>query len=157
MIVKNTDIAELCRILHASGSTIALTNGTFDIVHAGHVRYLNEAAKLADYLIVGINSDSSVKRYKSDKRPIVPQAERLEVIDSLKAVDFAVLFNETTADALIDKVQPDIYVKGGDYTEETLPETASVKKYGGKLAFIKVVKGCSTTNIIQKVLDVYQK
>ena len=157
MIVKNTDIAELCRILHASGSTVALINGTFDIVHAGHVRYLNEAAKLADYLIVGINSDSSVKRYKSDKRPIVPQAERLEVIDSLKAVDFAVLFNETTADALIDKVQPDIYVKGGDYTEETLPETASVKKYGGKLAFIKVVEGCSTTNIIQKVLDVYQK
>lgn len=157
MIVNPQDISSLCAILHRGSKTIALTNGTFDIVHAGHVRYLNEAASLADVLIVGINSDSSVKQYKSDKRPIVPQTERLEVIDSLKAVDYAVLFDETTADALIYKVQPDIYVKGGDYTEETLPETASVKACGGRLAFIKVVEGCSTTNIIQKVLDVYAK
>ncbi len=155
MIVKNEDIAKFCEILHHSGKTIALTNGTFDIVHAGHVRYLNEAKKLADYLVLGLNSDTSVKRYKSDKRPIVPQAERAEVVDSLKAVDFVVIFNETTADDLISKVQPDIYVKGGDYTEATLPETATVKKYGGKIAFIKVVEGCSTTNIIEKVLKVY--
>lgn len=157
MIVDFKDIEMLCDVLRRSGKKIALTNGTFDIVHAGHVRYLKEAAKLADYLIVGVNSDSSVKRYKSDKRPIVPQAERLEVIDSLKPVDCAVLFEETTADALIAKVKPDVYVKGGDYTEETLPETAGVKRYGGRIAFIKVVEGCSTTNIIQKVLEVYKK
>lgn len=156
MIVKIEDIENLCAILHRSGKKIALTNGTFDLVHAGHVRYLNEAKKLADCLIVGLNSDTSVKKYKSDKRPIVPQTERAEVIDSLQAVDYVVIFNETTADNLISKVKPDIYVKGGDYTEDTLPETASVKKYGGKIAFIKVVEGCSTTNIIEKILDVYK-
>lgn len=155
MIVKIDDIANLCAILHRSGKRIALTNGTFDILHAGHVRYLNEARKLADCLVLGLNSDTSVKQYKSDKRPIVPQAERAEVIDSLKAVDYVVIFEETTADNLISKVKPDIYVKGGDYTEETLPETFSVKKYGGKIAFINVVEGCSTTNIIEKILDVY--
>ena len=128
---------------------------TFDLIHAGHVRYLNEASKLADYLILGLNSDQSVKQYKSDKRPIVPQKERAEVIDSLKAVDYVVIFDETTADKLISKVKPDIYVKGGDYTEESLPETATVKKYGGKIKFIKVVEGCSTTNIIQRILEIY--
>lgn len=156
MIVKIEDIESLCAILHRSGKKIALTNGTFDLVHAGHVRYLNEAQKLADCLIVGLNSDTSVKKYKSDKRPIVPQTERAEVVDSLQSVDYVVIFNETTADNLISKVKPDIYVKGGDYTEDTLPETASVKKYGGKIAFIKVVEGCSTTNIIEKILDVYK-
>lgn len=156
MIVNINDIEQFCEILHRSGKKIALTNGTFDILHAGHVRYLNEARKLADCLVLGLNSDASVKQYKSDKRPIVPQTERAEVIDSLKAVDYVVIFEETTADNLISKVKPDIYVKGGDYTEETLPETASVKKYGGKIAFIKVVEGCSTTNIIEKILDVYK-
>lgn len=156
MIVNIKDIEQLCAILHRSGKKIALTNGTFDILHAGHVRYLNEARKLADCLVLGLNSDASVKQYKSDKRPIVPQAERAEVIDSLKAVDYVVIFEETTADNLISKVKPDIYVKGGDYTEETLPETASVKQFGGKIAFIKVVEGCSTTNIIEKILDVYK-
>lgn len=125
------------------------------MIHAGHVRYLNEASKLADYLILGLNSDQSVKQYKSDKRPIVPQKERAEVIDSLKAVDYVVIFDETTADKLISKVKPDIYVKGGDYTEESLPETATVKKYGGKIKFIKVVEGCSTTNIIRRILEIY--
>lgn len=156
MIVKTEDIVNLCEILRNSGKTIALTNGTFDILHAGHVRYLNEAAKLADYLILGLNSDKSVKQYKSDKRPIVTQIERAEVIDALKAIDYVVIFDETTADDLIAKVKPDIYVKGGDYTEESLPETATVKKYGGKIAFIRVVEGCSTTNIISKILDVYK-
>ena len=97
--------------MRKGNKTIALTNGTFDLVHAGHVRYLNEASKLADYLILGLNSDQSVKQYKSDKRPIVPQNERAEVIDSLKAVDYVVIFDETTADNLISKVKPDIYVK----------------------------------------------
>ncbi len=156
MIVDINQIEEFCKILHSSGKTIALTNGTFDILHAGHVSYLNEAKKLADYLVVGLNSDASVKKYKSDKRPIVSQNERVQLIDNLKAVDYAVVFEETTADKLISKVQPDIYVKGGDYTEDSLPETATVKKYGCKIKFINVVEGCSTTNIISKILDVYK-
>ena len=155
MIIDIQDIEKFCEILRKGNKTIALTNGTFDLIHAGHVRYLNEASKLADYLILGLNSDQSVKQYKSDKRPIVSQKERAEVIDSLKAVDYVVIFDETTADNLISKVKPDIYVKGGDYTEESLPETATVKKYGGKIKFIKVVEGCSTTNIVQKILDIY--
>ena len=155
MSIDIQDIEKFCEILRKGNKTIALTNGTFDLIHAGHVRYLNEASKLADYLILGLNSDQSVKQYKSDKRPIVPQKERAEVIDSLKAVDYVVIFDETTADKLISKVKPDIYVKGGDYTEESLPETATVKKYGGKIKFIKLVEGCSTTNIVQKILDIY--
>ena len=145
MIIDIQDIEKFCEILRKGNKTIALTNGTFDLIHAGHVRYLNEASKLADYLILGLNSDQSVKQYKSDKRPIVPQKERAEVV----------IFDETTADKLISKVKPDIYVKGGDYTEESLPETSTVKKYGGKIKFIKVVEGCSTTNIVQKILDIY--
>ena len=121
MIIDIQDIEKFCEILRKGNKTIALTNGTFDLIHAGHVRYLNEASKLADYLILGLNSDQSVKQYKSDKRPIVSQKERAEVIDSLKAVDYVVIFDETTADKLISKVKPDIYVKGGDYTEESLP------------------------------------
>lgn len=156
MIIDIQDIEQFCDILRKGNKTIALTNGTFDLVHAGHVRYLNKASKLADYLILGLNSDKSVKQYKSDKRPVVNQYERAEVVDSLKAVDFVVIFEETTADNLISKVKPDIYVKGGDYTEETLPETATVKKYGGKIKFIQVVDSCSTTNIIERIREIYK-
>lgn len=91
MIIDIQDIEKFCEILRKGNKTIALTNGTFDLIHAGHVCYLNEASKLADYLILGLNSDQSVKQYKSDKRPIVPQKERAEVIDSLKAVDYVVI------------------------------------------------------------------
>lgn len=91
MIIDIQDIEKFCEILRKGNKTIALTNGTFDLIHAGHVRYLNEASKLADYLILGLNSDQSVKQYKSDKRPIVSQKERAEVIDSLKAVDYVVI------------------------------------------------------------------
>lgn len=157
MIINIKDIEKFCEILRRSGKKIALTNGSFDLVHSGHVNYLNEAKKTADCLIVGINSDKSVKQYKSDKRPIVPQEQRALLIDNLKAVDYVVIFEETTADNLIEKVKPDIYVKGGDYTEDTLPETATVKKYGGKIKFIKMTQGCSTTNIINKILDIYAK
>lgn len=157
MIVDVNDIEKFCEILHHSGKSIALTNGSFDLVHSGHVNYLNEAKKMADYLIVGVNSDKSVKQYKSDKRPIIPQNQRAFLIDNLKSVDYVVIFEETTADKLIEKVKPDFYIKGGDYTEETLPETATVKKFGGKIKFINMTAGCSTTNIINKVLDIYAK
>ena len=151
MIIDIQDIEKFCEILRKGNKTIALTNGTFDLIHAGHVRYLNEASKLADYLILGLNSDQSVKRYKSDKRPIVPQKERAEVIDSLKAVNYVVIFDETTADKLISKVKPDIYVKGGDYTKEQLPETATVEKNGGEVIILSYVEGKSTTNIVNKI------
>ena len=157
MIVDVNDIEKFCEILHHSGKSIALTNGSFDLVHSGHVNYLNEAKKMADYLIVGVNSDKSVKQYKSDKRPIISQNQRAFLIDNLKSVDYVVIFEETTADKLIEKVKPDFYIKGGDYTEETLPETATVKNFGGKIKFIKMTEGCSTTNIINKILDIYAK
>ena len=157
MIVDVNDIEKFCEILNHSGKSIALKNGSFDLVHSGHVNYLNEAKKMADYLIVGVNSDKSVKQYKSDKRPIIPQNQRAFLIDNLKSVDYVVIFEETTADKLIEKVKPDFYIKGGDYTEETLPETATVKKFGGKIKFIKMTEGCSTTNIINKILDIYAK
>lgn len=157
VLIDINDIEFFCEILRRAGKSIALTNGSFDLIHSGHVNYLNEAKKMADCLIVGINSDASVKQYKSDKRPIISEGQRAMLVDNLKAVDYVVIFSETTADNLIEKVKPDFYVKGGDYTEETLPERETVKKYGGKIKFIKMTQGCSTTNIINKILDIYAK
>lgn len=111
MIIKNDDISTLCDILRHSGKKIVLTNGCFDILHAGHVAYLKKAASFGDCLIVGLNTDASVKRWKDEKRPIVNENDRAAVIDALEFVDYVVLFDETNADNLVGKVKPDVYVK----------------------------------------------
>lgn len=154
MIIKNTDIEQFCTILHNSGKKIVLTNGCFDILHAGHVTYLQEAAAYGDCLIVGLNTDTSVKRWKDKNRPIVTENERAIVIDALSCVDYVVLFDETTAEKLVQKVRPAVYVKGGDYTLETLPEAAALLSCNGEAKFIDVVAGCSTTNIINKIKNI---
>ncbi|MDQ0203460.1 D-glycero-beta-D-manno-heptose 1-phosphate adenylyltransferase [Pectinatus haikarae] len=154
MIIKNDDIAMLCSVLKKSGQKIVLTNGCFDIIHAGHITYLEKAASYGDCLIVGLNTDASVKRWKNDKRPIVPENERAIVINALKSVTYVVLFDETNAEKLIEKVRPDIYVKGSDYSLSTLPEAKTLQKYGGHAEFIKLLPGCSTTNIIKKVQEI---
>jgi rfaE bifunctional protein nucleotidyltransferase chain/domain len=136
---------------------LVLTNGCFDLLHVGHVRYLNGAKNCGKTLIVGLNSDRSVQTIKPSKagsppRPLNPQDQRAEILINLKSVDGVVIFSEATASELIKTLQPDIYVKGGDYTLETLPETPFVKAYGGEIKLIEVQIPTSTTKIIQKIL-----
>ena len=130
---------------------IVFTNGCFDIIHVGHVRYLTTAKNFGDVLIVGLNTDESVRKLKGATRPINNQDDRAEVLLGLKAVDHVIFFGEDTAENLIAELQPDIYVKGGDYTLDTLPEAKIVQAYGGRVEIVNLVAGKSTTNIIKKI------
>lgn len=139
------------------GQKIAFTNGCFDILHVGHVRYLREARETGDFLILALNSDASVRAIKGDKRPLVSQGERAEVVASLEAVDYVTLFDETTPLKLIEWLRPDCLVKGGDWREEEVVGGDAVRSWGGRVILIPVVEGASTTNIVEKVLDTYRK
>ena len=130
---------------------VIFTNGCFDILHAGHVRYLTAARELGDILVVGLNSDDSVRKLKGEGRPVNPAADRAEVLAGLRAVDHVVVFEEDTAEDLVRRLQPDIYVKGGDYSLERLPESAIVAAYGGRTVLVPMVEGRSTTNVIQRL------
>ena len=151
MLIASKDIEAFCRILRDGGKTVVFTNGCFDILHAGHVRYLNAARAQGDVLVLGLNSDASVRRLKGPERPINSEQDRAEVVGALKAVDYVVIFDEPTAEQLIAKVKPDVYVKGGDYTLGTLPEAKIVQSYGGRVEFVDLVAGRSTTNVIEKI------
>jgi rfaE bifunctional protein nucleotidyltransferase chain/domain len=149
--VGRQEMATLAAELKKDGQVIVFTNGCFDILHAGHVRYLQAARQLGDCLVVGLNSDASVRRLKGPERPVNPAADRAEVISGLTAVDYVVIFGEATAEALVEEIRPDIYVKGGDYTAQQLPEAKLVAAYGGKTVIIPEVPGRSTTNLIRKI------
>lgn len=151
MLIQADDIEALCAILHRAGQRIVFTNGCFDILHAGHVEYLNKARSFGDCLVLGLNKDASVRGNKGPSRPINNELNRAKVAGALQAVDYVVLFGEKTAENLIAKVKPDVYVKGGDYTLATLPEAKIVQSYGGRVEFIQMVAGCSTTNVIKKI------
>lgn len=151
MLIERQDIAKFCEILRKGGQKVVFTNGCFDILHAGHVTYLEAAKAQGDVLVLGLNTDASVRRLKGPERPINSELDRAKVVGALKSVDYVVLFGEQTAEAVIAEVKPDIYVKGGDYTLDTLPEAKIVQSYGGKVAFIDMVEGRSTTNIINKI------
>ena len=151
MLIAAEKIEEFCQILREGGQKVVFTNGCFDILHAGHVRYLNTARSFGDCLVLGLNSDASVRRIKGPTRPINNELDRAEVVGALGCVDYVVIFDEPTAEALITKVHPDVYVKGGDYTIETLPEGQIVQKYGGQVELVKLVEGRSTTSVIKKI------
>jgi rfaE bifunctional protein nucleotidyltransferase chain/domain len=133
------------------GKTVAFTNGVFDIMHRGHIASLSEAAREADYLIVGLNSDASTKRLKGDSRPVNNEEARAIVMASLLMVDAVVLFEEDTPLELIKAVMPDVLVKGGDYTEEQIVGAKEVKANGGKIVINPIVQGYSTTGLIGKI------
>ena len=139
------------------GSKIVFTNGCFDIIHAGHVHYLHKAKNAGDVLIVAVNSDSSVRKIKGEKRPIVPQKERAAVVASLKSVDYVTIFEETTPIKLIEYLRPDILVKGSDWHEDKIVGRDSILSWGGKVALIPLLEGASTTKIIEKILFAYNK
>lgn len=138
-------------LLKKSGKKIIFTNGCFDILHIGHIRYLKKARSFGDILVVGLNSDSSVKKLKGNNRPVFSQNERAEILSSLEFVDFVVIFKENTPEKIISILKPDVHVKGGDYKTNNLPETEIVKKYSGKIKIVKFIPGYSTTNIIKGI------
>lgn len=151
MLIDRSDIVNFCKELKDTNKKIVFTNGCFDILHVGHVRYLKAAKNLGDVLVVGLNTDVSVKKLKGNDRPINNEMDRAEVLLALESVDHVVFFGEQTAESLIAEVKPNIYVKGGDYTLETLPEAKIVQSYGGRVEFIPMVAGRSTTNVINKI------
>jgi len=133
------------------GKRIVFTNGCFDILHAGHVDYLQKAKALGDVLIVGLNSDASVRRLKGKERPVNPQEERKKVLEALKPVDLVVVFEEDTPERLIREIKPDVLVKGGDWSIDKIVGADFVKSYGGEVKTIQFVHNTSTTDIINRI------
>lgn len=147
---RNRLIARVA-IARKNGARVVLANGCFDILHVGHVRYLEGARALGDLLIVGLNSDAQVRALKGEGRPLVPERERAEMIAALRAVDIVTIFPEPNVEALIRAIRPDVHAKGTDYTEETVPERAVVLSYGGRVAIVGDPKDHSTTEMVRKV------
>lgn len=129
---------------------IVFTNGCFDLLHIGHVRYLKEARSLGEFLVVAINSDSSVKQLKGPSRPIQSELDRAEILASLASVDATIIFNESTPELLIQSIKPDILVKGGDWTVDQIVGGAFVQSYGGKVLSLQFIEGKSTTRLVEK-------
>lgn len=150
-LLGRKNITEFVKKLHNAGKTVVATNGCFDILHVGHVRYLQKTKTFADYSIVLLNSDKSVKSIKGDSRPINNENDRAEVLMALSCVDFVVMFDEDSPAELLDEIKPDVYTKGADYTMDTLPERDIMIKNGTRVEFIDFVQGKSTTNIIEKI------
>lgn len=138
-----------------TGKRVVFTNGCFDIIHAGHVDYLEKAKKLGDILVVGLNSDSSVKRIKGEKRPIIPQEMRAKVLSSLKPVDYVVVFEEDTPLRLIKAIKPDVLVKGGDWDLEKIVGREFVESYGGEVKTIPFEFDISTSKIVDRIIRLY--
>ncbi len=141
--------------LRRTGREIVFTNGCFDLIHAGHVRYLTAARACGDLLVIGLNSDRSVREIKGEKRPIVPEAERVDVLSALACVDCVTLFDEPDPLRLIRILKPDVLVKGADWAEEDIIGGDFVKSRGGRVERISVVPGVSTTNIIERIIERY--
>ncbi len=156
-VKKIEELVEIRNQLRAQNKKVVFTNGVFDILHAGHVDYISKAKEKGDVLIVGINSDTSVKRIKGELRPVVPQHERAFIIASLKPVDYAVIFEEDTPAEIIDKLIPDVLIKGADWAIDKIVGRETVEKNGGKVETIKFVNDQSTTNIIKTVTERFCK
>jgi len=154
---RRSELAEAVKKARADGKTVVFTNGCFDILHVGHVRYLQDARALGDLLVVGVNTDDSVRRLKGPTRPVVSEWERAEILAALQCVDYVSLFNEDTPVELITAIRPSIHVKGGDYKAEDLPEAEAVIAGGGKIVIVSFSstdsEGFSTTNVIGKIMN----
>ena len=150
-VLRREEITQLIKNLHNEGKTVVTTNGCFDILHVGHVRYLQKTKSFADVLIVLLNSDKSVRSIKGPSRPINNENDRAEVLCALSSVDYVVLFDEDSPRNLLDEMKPDVYTKGADYTMETLPEADIMRKNGTRVEFISFVEGKSTTGIIERM------
>ena len=155
-LVDRKNIQNLLTELRKQNKTIVTTNGCFDILHVGHVRYLQKTKTYADVMIVCLNSDSSVKQIKGPDRPINNENDRAEILCALECVDYVVMFDESSPENLLCEIKPDVHTKGADYTIETLPEAKSIIANGGRIEFISFVEGKSTTKVIEKISATHQ-
>ncbi len=152
--LKNPDVHDVQKNiepLRRMGKTLVTTNGCFDLLHTGHIRYLYDAAQLGDILVVGINSDESVIRLKGPSRPIQKEHDRVFQIGALKVVDYSFIFFEDDPCSFLEILRPDVHVKGGDYVPEKLPETKVVERYGGRIAIVPFADGYSTSRLIDTI------
>ena len=150
-IITASKIGVLCRRLKGRGKRIVFTNGTFDLLHLGHVDYLQKARRLGDVLVVGVNSDRSVKTYKQPDRPVNSEKDRMKVLSALECVDFAVLFRDPTPIRLIHTIRPDVLVKGADWKKHQIVGANQVESWGGKVKRVSLVPGRSTTKLIERI------
>ena len=157
MIVSLPELVPIVAGLKQAGRRIVFTNGCFDILHVGHVRYLKSAKALGGALIVGLNSDKSVKRIKGDKRPIVPERERAELLSSIRFVDYVVMFDEPDPYNTIAAIKPDILVKGGDWSLENIVGRDIVESYGGEVHTLPFIEGASSSRMIEDIIKKYGK
>jgi rfaE bifunctional protein nucleotidyltransferase chain/domain len=153
--VKRRSLEELPALV--AGKKVVLANGCFDILHVGHVRYLEGARKLGDTLVVALNSDRSVRALKGAGRPILNESERVALVSALRCVDHVVVFDEADVTRVLDILRPSVHAKGTDYTEDTVPERNQVLAYGGKVRITGDSKDHSTRDVIRKILDIYGK
>jgi rfaE bifunctional protein nucleotidyltransferase chain/domain len=144
--------AEQVRRWKEAGLRIVFTNGCFDLLHVGHARYLQQAREQGDLLVVGVNTDTSVRRLKGPQRPLVPEGERAELLAALEYVDHVTLFDEDTPEVLIAEVRPHVHVKGGDYRTDDLPEAPLVRRLGGEVVILPFTEGRSTSSLVQEIV-----
>jgi rfaE bifunctional protein nucleotidyltransferase chain/domain len=150
-VVSREEAVRLAAGEKAAGRRVVFANGAFDLLHAGHVRYLEAARREGNWLVVGVNSDASVARSKGSGRPIVPASERAEIVAALESVDAVVVFEEDSPSALLDELKPDVHAKGTDYTPDTVPEREVVRRNGGRTAIVGDPKDHATTDLIDRI------
>lgn len=150
-VLERSRLVARVAIERRKGAKVVLANGCFDLFHVGHIRYLAGAKSLGDVLIVGINSDSQVRKLKGENRPFMPENERAEIISALKFVDYVTIFNEPTVTELLRAVRPDFHAKGTDYTPETVPEREIVKEFGGQVVIVGDPKDHSSTDLLKLI------
>lgn len=152
VIRDHKKLAAVLEELKATGKRVVFCNGCFDVIHVGHIRCLRDAKALGDVLVVGVNSDTSVKELKGPKYPLMSEGERMEIVAALRDVDYVTCFSEPSADAILLKLRPDVHAKGTDYTHENVPERETVLSYGGEIAIVGDPKDHSSTHLKEQFL-----
>jgi len=150
-ILTERDLADALATERARGKTIAFANGCFDVLHVGHIRYLQDASRVADVLVVGVNGDDSVRVLKGAGRPVMPAGERAEIISAIRGVSYVTIFDENSPARLLQLLKPDFQCKGTDYTADSVPEAEIVEAYGGKVVIVGDPKDHSTTAVLEKM------
>jgi rfaE bifunctional protein nucleotidyltransferase chain/domain len=150
-VVREPELIDAVAQERAAGRSIAFANGCFDLLHVGHVRYLQAAAAEGDRLVVAVNDDDSVRRLKGPERPVLPQRDRAELVAALRGVDYVVVFGDATVERLLRQLRPDVHCKGTDYTVETVPERSIVQAYGGRTAIVGDAKSHATRDLIARI------
>lgn len=151
MVLAERELVERLAADRAAGRTVAFANGGFDLLHVGHVRYLEAAKQEADVLVVAVNSDTSVRAAKGEGRPVLPESARAELVAALRCVDYVTVFSDATVDRLLTLLKPDVHCKGTDYTPDTVPERDTVRAYGGRIAIVGDPKDHSTTSLLGRL------